>query len=729
MSRLIIVSNRLPITIEKRKGKLHFRRSVGGLATGLSSFYQLYDSMWIGWCGMLSDNISREDKKNIENKLITEFKNLPIFLTRREIREYYYGFSNKTVWPLFHYFTHYAVYDNDMWESYKSANKSFCNAILKVAGSDDTIWVHDYHLMLLPKLLREKMPDARIGFFLHIPFPSFEVFRLLPWRREILEGLLGADLVGFHTYDYVRHFLSGVRRLLGYEYTLGQVSAGGRRVKVDAFPMGIDHERFANAVYNAPVKREINRIRKKLGEHKLILSVDRLDYTKGIPQRIEAFNLFLEENPGYKEKVTLIMVAVPSRTAVKEYMLLKKEVDELVGRINGKHGTIGWLPVWYLYRFLSFSSLAALYCTADVALVTPLRDGMNLIAKEYIASRVDGRGVLILSEMAGASKELGESIIVNPNNKEEVAFALKQALEMPNKEQIERNTVMQKRLRRYNVIQWAHDFMDKLSRTKELQQMLYAKKLTQEVKDRLIDDYHKGSRRLLLLDYDGTLIPFAEKPEKARPRRKILELLRLFTREARNEVVIVSGRDRETLNKWFGGLNLALSAEHGVWIKEKDGIWEIIEHLRNNWKEEIRPVLESYVDRTPGSFLEEKEFSLVWHYRKVDPELASVRVGELEDDIGHYTVNLNLGVLKGSKVIEIKNVGINKGSAALHWISEGNWDFILAIGDDRTDEDVFEVLPEWAYSIKVGYGISKAKFNFDSYIEVIELMKKMGGAQ
>ncbi|MEA3432584.1 MAG: trehalose-6-phosphate synthase, partial [candidate division WOR-3 bacterium] len=353
MDRLIIVSNRLPITIEKRKGKLHFRRSVGGLATGLSSFYQLYDSIWIGWCGIPADNIDRKEKNNIEKKLMTDFNNCPIFLSRRDIRMYYYGFSNKTIWPLFHYFTHYAVYNQDFWASYIHVNKSFCNAIIKIAKPDDVIWIHDYHLMLLPTFLREKLPDARIGFFLHIPFPSFEVFRLLPWRREILDGLLGADLIGFHTYDYVGHFLSSVRRLLGYEYTLNLVTTANRKVQVDAFPMGIDYERFANAIYNAPVKKEINRIRKKLGHRRLILSVDRLDYTKGIPQRIEAFDLFLEENPEYKEKVTLVMVAVPSRTGVEAYMLLKKEVDELVGRINGKHGTIGWLPVWYLYRSLS----------------------------------------------------------------------------------------------------------------------------------------------------------------------------------------------------------------------------------------------------------------------------------------------------------------------------------------------------------------------------------------
>lgn len=723
MSRLLIISNRLPINIVKRKDKLYYQPSVGGLATGIGSIYKSYQSIWIGWPGIAIEKI-RGREGDIKTKLLSE-NCYPVFLSQDNIKNFYYGFCNKIIWPLFHYFPHYAIYNESFWRAYKKVNETFRDTVIKVAEPEDIIWIHDYHLMLLPKLIREKIADATIGFFLHIPFPSFEIFRLLPWRKEIIDGLLGADLIGFHTYDYVRHFLDSVRRLLGYEHTLGQIMIGNRIVKADAFPMGIDYERFVNSIQTPKVRREIERIRKKMQGRKMILSIDRLDYTKGILQRLEAFERFLEKYPEYKEKVTLILVVVPSRTKLEHYILLKKRVDEVVSRINGKHGNIGWIPIWYLYRFLPFHTLVALYYLADIALVTPLRDGMNLIAKEFIVTKIDGKGVLILSEMAGASMELGEAIVVNPNNKEEIADALKEALTMPEEEQIKRNIIMQKRLRRYNVKYWAMDFMDRLTHVKKLQQEARAQILTHETKKKLIIDYLKSNNRLILLDYDGTLVPIVEKPEKAIPDDELLNLLEQLSREPRNEIVIISGRDKRTLEKWLSHLNVGLVAEHGVWIKEKRGGWNMIEPLRNEWKEKIRPILELYVDRTPGSFIEEKDFSLAFHYRKADPELSSVRTRELKDALLHLTANLNLDVFEGNKVIEIKNAGVDKGRAALHWVSKKKWDFILAIGDDLTDEDVFTILPESAYSIKIGSGPSKANFILDSVMDVRLLLKEL----
>jgi len=619
------------------------------------------------------------------------------------------------------------VTNKTFWEAYKQINKTFCDEIIRVVQPGDIIWVHDYHLMLLPKLLREKLQDVAIGFFLHIPFPSFEVFRLLPWRKEILDGILGADLIGFHTYDYVLHFLDSVRRLLGYEHSLGQIIVDNRVVKIDAFPIGIDFDYFAHAIHRVDVKKELTKIRKKIGGKKVILSIDRLDYTKGIPQRLEAFDLFLEKNPDYRGKVTFILVAVPSRTRVDHYIQLKQQVDELVGKINGKYGTLEWVPIWYMYRSLSFNSLAALYSVADIALVTPMRDGMNLIAKEYIATRCDDTGVLILSEMAGASKELGEAIIINPNNKEEIAQAIKQALTMPENEQKERNKIMRERLRRYNITRWANEFIDRLSYTKKLQQELMTKKLTPAIRKELLEDYSKSKKRLILLDYDGTLISFRDKPEKAQPDSELLKILETLGKNPKNEVILISGRSREILDKWFGNLNVSLVAEHGVWLKEQDKDWVMVEPLKNDWKEEIRSILELYVDRTPGTFIEEKDFSLVWHYRNTEPELALVRSNELKDTLFHLIANRDLEILEGSKIIEVKNMGINKGKAVLKWLTQANWDFILAIGDDWTDEDVFEILPDWAYSIKVGLGVSKARFNLSTFNEVRELLKEMEG--
>ncbi|TET70030.1 MAG: bifunctional alpha,alpha-trehalose-phosphate synthase (UDP-forming)/trehalose-phosphatase [Candidatus Zixiibacteriota bacterium] len=722
MNRLLIVSNRLPVSIQKRKGELHFSRSVGGVATGLASFYESYNSVWIGWPGVSLSEM-KGGKSEVEKRLLSEFKCHPVFLSPNDIEKYYHGFSNKTLWPLCHYFTQYAVHDKSFWQAYKRVNRHFCDAVLEIVRPGDIVWVHDYHLMLLPRLLREKLPDLTIGYFHHIPFPSFELFRLLPWRLEILEGLLGADVVGFHTYDYGRHFLSSVHRLLGCEYSMGQVTVGDRIVRVDAFPMGIDYERFSKAGADPEVRREINKFRKKIEDRKVILSIDRLDYTKGIPERLEAFHTFLERNPEYKEKVIFILVAVPSRSQVELYRLLKTQVDELTGKINGEHGTIGWMPIWYLYRLLRFPTLAALYSIADVAVVTPLRDGMNLIAKEYVATKREGKGVLVLSEMAGAAKELGEAIIVNPNDNAEVAGAIEKALDMSEEEQIERNRVMQKRIKRYNVVRWSEEFINRLIYTKRLQKELRAKILTSQMQRKLIADYGKGRRRLLLLDYDGTLVPFYGEPEKAKPGEELLKLLRELAENPKNEVVLISGRYKDTLQKWFGRLDLGLVAEHGVWVKEKE--WEMIEPLTNEWKEEIRQILELSTDRTPGSFIEEKDYSLVWHYRKADPELSSMRVRELIDELVNLTANLNLQVLEGSKVVEIKNVGVNKGRAALRWIAKEEWDFLLAVGDDWTDEDLFGAVPEAAYSIKVGLRPSLARFNLETPKSVLSLLKEL----
>jgi len=722
MRRLLIVSNRLPTTVQERKGELHLEPSVGGLATGLSSWYKSRDSIWIGWPGITRKKIKGE--KDVMARLLADNCH-PVSLSQPDVEAYYHGFCNRTIWPLFHYFPLYAEYSEGFWQAYERVNTAFANVVAGIAKPNDIIWIHDYHLMLLPKLLRERLPKATMGFFLHIPFPSFEIFRLLPWRKQILEGLLGADLAGFHTYDYTGHFLDSVHRLLGYEVAMGQTTVADRVVRADAFPMGINYEQFSSVAQDQKAQAERKRFRRKLGDCQVILSVDRLDYTKGIPQRLEAFSAFLDRNSKFLRKVILVLLVVPSRTRVGHYMQLKKELDGLVGEINGKYGTIGWMPVWYLYRSLPFHSLAALYSLADVALVTPLRDGMNLVAKEYTTTKTDGKGVLILSETAGAAQELGEAIIINANNQEEIVQALEKALEMPEQEQIERNRIMQKRLRRYNVERWANEFMDKLLSTKKLQREMEEKTLTSEMQRKLASDFQESDKALLLLDYDGTLVPFAPKPVDAMPGAKLLGLLEKLAKNPRTEVVLISGRDKDTLEGWFGGLNVGLVAEHGVWIKEKGGGWETIETMTSEWKEEVYPILESWVDRTPGSFIEEKEFSLVWHYRKANPWLGELRARELMNNLSDITANLNLQVLEGSKVVELKNTDINKGRTALRWISREEWDFILALGDDWTDEDTFKVLPSTAWSIKVGFGASAARFSLSSPSEATSLLRKM----
>jgi trehalose 6-phosphate synthase/phosphatase len=728
MGRLLIVANRLPFNITKRTGKFHFRPSPGGLATGLSSLSDSYEKLWLGWPGITNEKLAARDKMQIRESLDAE-NCLPIFLSKKQLDRYYLGFCNKTIWPIFHYFPERAAYEEKFWNTYKQVNQAFCDEVMKVVKVADNIWVHDYQLMLLPKLLRERLEGLEIGFFLHIPWPSFELFRLLPWRKEILEGLLGADLIGFHTYDYVRHFLSSVCRIAGLEHTLNKVNIGNRIVKVDAFPMGINYEKYSEAINDAGIKKEVNKTLAKIGKRRIILSIDRLDYTKGIIQRLEAFDLFLSENPKYKGKVTLIMVAVPSRTGVEDYKKLRQKLEQLIGRVSGEHGAIGYMPVWYLYRFLPFNKLTALYNVADVALVTPLRDGMNLISKEFIATKTTGKGVLILSEMTGAASELGEALIVNANNKQAIVQAIKNALEMPMLEQIERNRLMQERLRRYDLSKWSSDFLNALSDIKRTQQELLVRKLSEPARQKLISDYAKNRKRLLLLDYDGTLVGFRGKPALAGPDKEIMSLLKGLSSSSNNTIVIISGRDKETLVKWLGNLNVALVAEHGAWVRRKGKDWECTQPYMSDWKDTIKPILELYSDRTPGSFVEDKHFSLVWHYRRADPEQAYIRTQELRGALLNLTENLGVGVFEGNKILEVKNHNINKGRASELWISQKKWDFLLAAGDDYTDEEMFAVMPNDAYSIKVGRNISKARFNVDTVQEIRLLLKELTGVE
>lgn len=724
MDRLLIVSNRLPVSVSKKENRLQFSKSVGGLATGLEPFCKSRDCLWLGWPGISSESLNAGQKRLITERLKKD-KCLPIYLSGEETEKFYYGFSNKTIWPLFHYFPQYTVYSEDLYKGYEAVNRIFCEKVLEEAKPNDTIWIHDYHLMLLPGMIRERMPDAKIGFFLHIPFPSYEMFSLLPWRAELMNGILGSDLVGFHTYNYIHHFLFSARRLLGYESSFGQLIAGERRIKVDCFPMGIDYKKFSGASAQPEVKKKMDSFRRAFKEHKVILSIDRLDYSKGVLQRLNAFEVFLRDNPQYRKKAVFVLVVVPSRTPIGQYGQLKKDIDEMVGKISGKYGTMDYNPITYIYRRLSDPELMAFYNVADIALITPLRDGMNLISKEYIASKNDGNGILIISETTGAAGELGEALIVNPNDTMMISRALKTAFEMDEGEQKKRMGQMQERLRRYDITRWTDDFLHTLDEFKKSEEESSATRITAALKEKLISSYRESRKRFFILDYDGTLVPFADFPKKAEPDREMLRILGEIAKNPKNEVMILSGRDRATLDEWFSGVNVRLAAEHGAWIKGRDGKWEATKPQKNEWKGEARQILEMYVDRTPGTFVEEKDFSLVWHYRRAHPGLASLRVRELKEVLLNYVKNLGLTVAEGNKILEIKNTDINKGNIAAKILSKERPDFILAAGDDSTDEDLFAAMPRRAYSIKVGTGASHAKFGLPSVSSMRSLLEEL----
>ena len=729
-SRTIIVSNRLPVSVSRKGGVLKVTPSVGGLATGLSSFHRSNNGLWVGWPGMNPG--SQKNKTETEEVLRRDYNCLPVYLSASDLKKYYHGFSNRTIWPLFHYFSTYCTYDAAEWEVYKKVNRMFCRRLLEVVRPGDMIWVHDYHLLLLPALLREELPDATIGFFLHIPFPSMEIFRNLPWREEILQGLLGADLIGFHTYDYTRHFLSSALRILGKEQVYGQVMSGSRMVRVDTFPMGIDAEKFASAASSPAVIKKRKQLQEKLKAEKIILSVDRLDFTKGIPERLKAFELFLEKHPEWHGRITYVMLCVPSRTTVREYQLLKSEIDELVGKINGRFDAPGWLPILYMYRSLPFEELISLYSAADLALVTPLRDGMNLVAKEYLACQDQSPyGTLVLSETAGAAAELGEAVIVNPNDIVMMADAIAEGLLISAEDKKARGEVMAERIRQYNIFYWTEDFIGQLAQSRKRQEENRMLFLTDQRRDELVKQYREADRRLLLLDYDGTLVSLKKKPELAKADSGLTGTLSALNDDPKNTVVLISGRDRDFLSRWLGKTGVEMVAEHGTWLREThQADWRLTDPgLSDQWKQDVYPILEIFSVRTPGSFIEEKSYALAWHYRNAEPELGTLRCRELATALHDILAGTSLQVLQGNKVLEVKPAGINKGKAALHWLNEADRGaFILAMGDDWTDEDVFSVLPDEAWSIKVGFApFTGAHYFLESPGEARSLLKCLEG--
>ena len=720
--RLFIISNRLPINVETVEGAIKINISSGGLITAISSYIDdagkkgkrpFEEYYWIGTPCCTTGEWA-EASKEIDERT---FKYLPVFVNRRVYDLYYNGFSNSVLWPLFHYFPSYVEYKIEYFENYIKANEDFLSIIIRNVKEGDTVWIHDYHLLPLAGMLREQIPNITIGFFLHIPFPSYELFRLMPheWQNKLLDGVLGADLIGFHTIDYVSHFLKCLHIVLGTEAESNIVKYKNNLVKADVFPISIDFKKY-NGAYNL---KEVVTLRElyeqQFKNKKILFSVDRLDYTKGVFSRLKAYESFLNLYPEYKEHVVFIMVIVPSRDTIPKYAERKKEIDEFIGSINSSMGSITWKPVIYQYSHLDFTQLTALYTTCDMALITPLRDGMNLVSKEFVASRKDLKGVLLLSEMTGAARELTDALLINPNDVNGVGQKIKEGLEMSNDEQSRRMSIMQKRIMEYDVNAWSEDFFTQLDSIKTKQKEFEFLFLDRDSKLMLNEKYAVASNRLLLLDYDGTLVPFSSLPDQSQPQKALLDVLEVLGRDEQNSIYIISGRDSKTLDKWLGHLPVNLVAEHGAKIKMAGKDWRVDSHISidENWKEVVSNLMQSYVKRCPNSFIEEKEFSIVWHFRNAEPQQAKMRAIDLYAELRHISHTFNVHVLKGNKIIEVHTKGINKVYIVRKLLKENDYDFILACGDDNTDEDMFKVLAknENAYTIKIGDEASYAKYN------------------
>ena len=728
MSKFIIVSNRLPIKIEKQQNQWIFSPTSGGLATGLKSVHENGKSLWIGWPGISSNEIDDKEYETLSKGLL-EKKFKPISLSNEEIDDFYLGLSNKCIWPLFHYFKQHFQFDEQQWDAYVKVNQKFANAILEEIEEGDQVWVHDYQLLLVPEMIKSIRKDVTIGFFLHIPFPSFEIFRIFPKREELLKGMLGSDLIGFHTYDYERHFLSSVRRILHLNVNFNLIQKGDREIVVNTFPMGIDYEKFEKTAYDhtksekesfSPLRIELEK-HKELNQGKIILSIDRLDYTKGVINRVKSFELFLTQYPEYKEKVRMLMVLVPSRANVSHYKELKRETDEIIGRVNGNFATVNWTPIWYYYRSFDFDDLINLYRLSDVAMVTPLRDGMNLVAKEYLATRIQNDGVLILSELAGASKELHQSLIVNPFDITALSNTIHEALNMPLSEQVERNTELRERVKRYNITFWSETFLKELDRISKRIPIHKTKRITPNTISKFEVQYAQANKRLFLLDYDGTLVPFHKNYKKALPSPTVINLLKELNQDPKNKVIIISGRPPEFLDQIFKGLNLTMIAEHGHFEKEPQKEWIEKNASSSSWMNHIYPILQQFTDNTPGTFIEQKRNSLVWHFRKTDPELGVIKSEELKTVLSSMLSN-DISLMDGDKIIEVTTSTTNKGIASYDHYAKEPYDFVLVAGDDVTDENMFTQLPDEVISIKVGNKKSVAKHSVVAPQELINLL-------
>ncbi|MEZ4292478.1 MAG: bifunctional alpha,alpha-trehalose-phosphate synthase (UDP-forming)/trehalose-phosphatase [Myxococcota bacterium] len=601
--RLIVLSNRLPITLERRRGRLVANRSSGGLVAALEPAMRERGGTWIGWPG--AGLKANESLPSPSEGYALE----PVALTPTEIRRFYHGFSNATLWPLFHSFLERTALDPRDWTVYERVNARFAEAASACMQEGDLVWVHDYHLTRCPHQLRLLRPDARIAFFMHIPFPPFDVYRILPWYREVIRGLLACDLIGFHSPGYVSNFLDCVERLLGerVDRETGRIEHGDRTVRVGAFPLGIDYEAYASRARSAA------RPATAVGEQ-IILGVDRLDYTKGIPERMRAYERMLELHREHRGRVVLIQVAVPTREQVTEYQRLKREIDELVGRINGRFGTSQWTPVRYIHRSISHERLCALYRDADVGLVTPLRDGMNLVAKEFVASQVDEPGVLVLSRLAGAADTMQEAILVNPYNIDSVADAIHRALTLPADEREARLRALQRRERQNDLHAWLAGFLEAASSSEA-----GIEPVRVEDFDALLGEFLDGRPLMLFLDYDGTLASIAAHPSEAGLGTSMRRALEACAERSDTQVTIVSGRSLADVRACVPIEGISFAGNHGLEIEGPDVPFYRHPDIAHYVERAVELTRQLEAIAIPGVWVEAKGASLTLHFRQASP--------------------------------------------------------------------------------------------------------------
>jgi trehalose 6-phosphate synthase/phosphatase len=685
--RLVVLSNRLPFRVRKGRHGAEVERSSGGLVAALGPAMARHGGTWVGWPGGALD---------VGGRLPTPdgYELAPIALSAQEVRLYYHGLSNRTLWPLLHSFPTRMELDRTEWLAYEAVNERFAARAAELVEKDTLVWIHDYQLMRAASPLRRARPDARIAFFLHVPFPPHDTFRILPWDREILRGLLACDLVGFHSPGYAANFMDCAERTLGLrvDRERGVVEHGERTVAVGAFPLGIDYvEVEVRAAAADPLAGA--------GAERLVLGVDRLDYTKGIPERIRAFVRFLELHPEHAGRVVLIQIAEPSRGEVPEYQRLKREVDELVGAVNGRFGTASWTPIRYVNRSVGPDELASLYREAEVALVTPLRDGMNLVAKEYVASQVGEPGVLILSKLAGAAETMREALQVNPYNVDAVAACLHEALLMDAVERSARMRALRFRERQNDVHAWLRDFLRAASSPARI------RPVDEEDVQAWLGTEVAGHPVALFLDYDGTLAAIVDHPSEARLERGMEDALADCARRPDTEVAIVSGRAIADVRGRIAIPGVDFAGNHGLEV-EGEGIPRFEHPDLPHFSERSRQLADELrKEPEPGVWVEEKGASLTVHYRRAELD----RHADIAER-AHKTIR-EAGFQARDAICAVEArppIGWDKGRAVLHLLRERHgpdWSEryrVVYVGDDDTDEDAFRLLLGLGVTFRVG---------------------------
>ncbi|HEU4365270.1 MAG TPA: bifunctional alpha,alpha-trehalose-phosphate synthase (UDP-forming)/trehalose-phosphatase [Candidatus Krumholzibacteria bacterium] len=720
MGKQVLVSNRLPILPVRTKDGWGFTAAAGGLIAALSGVRDEVEFDWMGWAGL---DVAPSEHDDLTRVFRERHRCHPVFLEQDQIDRFYNGFCNSVLWPLFHYSPGRVDFSLPHWNEYRRVNEMFADVVLSVCSEDDTVWVHDFHLFLLPQLLRAARPGLRIGFFLHIPFPSSEIYRLLPVRRELLTGILGSDLIGFQTPDYGRHFAASCLRVLGLACGVTEISYDGRQISYGSYPIGINPELFRRTLRSAAVAGHRERLAQSYAGRKVIVGVDRIDYTKGLVLKFEAYENYLEKHPEARGRDVLLQVAVPSRTLVPEYRRLKAEVDRIVGRINGRFGTSDYAPIQYLAHSTSFEELCALYERADVCLVTSVRDGMNLVALEYTACQRERHGVLVLSEFCGASSSLGSAIAVNPWDRTGVADAIHQALTMPPDERRRRAAANHEYVTAFNSTAWVRRFLRDLRAGRAAES-----DVAPDLRDRyfeLRNAYRAASERLFLLDYDGTVVSFTEDPARAEPPAKLFAAIGTLAAHAANAVCFISGREPSELDRWFGDLPVALAAEHGMFFRDiASREWVQREDPPLDWMATVRGILEDYHARTPGSRVEQKRTCIVWHYRGTEEGFGERQSLELATHLEETLANVPVTVLQGDKVIEVRPQSINKGKLVADVLARRGSEppFVLCVGDDRTDEDMFTALSGSAWTCRVGKRVTHARFYLPAPALVLDVL-------